>query len=72
MSTLTTQKDRMSQESSDLRHDESVYINRILDTLLTIPPQYWRVVMRTVTRWVEAGLTSDKEEETPKLSGQNT
>lgn len=61
MSPLTTQKDSTPQDL-DL---ELMYINRILDTLLTIPPEYWKGVMRTVTRWVEAGLTSSKVNKKP-------
>jgi len=58
MGTLTTEKGSMPQKRLG-PSCESVFINRILDTLLTIPSEHWKAVMRTVTRWVEAGLTSN-------------
>ena len=59
MRTLTIQESCTPREKLD-SNLESMYINRILDTLLTIPPEYWKTVMRIVTRWVEAGITSGK------------
>ncbi len=57
MSTLTNGKSYRSLEENLDGDLEFIYINRILDTLLTIPPEYQKSVIRIVASWIEAGVT---------------